>query len=387
MNAKRALSSFRAPKERDAENRTWEVVRLAYRERVPAQRRTSHLRPVLAFGAVVVAGAIALSPAGATVGRLINRALGVQHAAPALLSLPAPGRLLVSGPGGTWTVAADGSTRRLGPWSQASWSPHALYVTAASANQLAAVTPHGIPQWTLARPAVDDPRWYPPTGYRIAYLSGGDLRVVAGDGTGDHLVAAGIAKVAPAWRPAHPYQLAYVSRRGRVVVRDADTGLVLWSVNPGADIRQLAWSGDGERLLALSSHALRVFAANGALSSTVPLAGGARPGDAALSPDGRTLALVLGGSESEVVVENLHASDPTPRRVLAGSGVRQVEWSPNGKWLLISWPAANQWVFVRVAGMPRIVAVSRITQQFSAGSHHGFPQLEGWCCTAEGSAG
>lgn len=385
MSAKRALSSFRAPEERDAENRTWEVARSAYRARVPAQRRTSHLRPVLAFGAVVVAGAIALSPAGATVGRLINRALGVQHAAPALLSLPASGRLLVSGPGGTWTVAADGSTRRLGPWSQASWSPHALYLTVAGANQLATVTPHGIPQWTLARPAVDDPRWYPPTGYRVAYLSGGDLRVVAGDGTGDHLLAAGIAKVAPAWRPAHPYQLAYVSRRGRVVVRDADTGLVLWSVNPGADIRQLAWSGDGERLLAVSSRAVRVFAAGGALSSSVQLPRGARPGDAALSPDGRTLALVLGGGE--VVVVDLGASHPTPRRVLAGSGVRQVEWSPDGKWLLISWPAANQWVFVRVAGMPRIVAVSRIAQQFSAGANRGFPRLEGWCCTAEGAAG
>lgn len=387
MSAKRALTRFRALDEHGAANRAWEVVRSVYEERVPSTPSRSYRRPALALAAALLVGAVALSPAGATVGRLITRALGVQHAAPALFSLPAPGRLLVSGSGGTWTVAADGSTRRLGPWTQASWSPHGLYVTVASGDQLAAIDPRGTPQWALARPTISAPRWYQPTGYRIAYLSRDDLRVVAGDGTGDHLLATRVAKVAPAWRPAHPYQLAYVTGRGRVVVREADTAQALWSADPGAAIDQLAWSPGGQRLLALSPTTVRVYAASGALDSSLALPRAAPAIDGALSPDGHTLALVRGGSGSDVEVVNLDLPHPAGRRVLAGAGLQQVDWSPDGKWLLVSWPAANQLVFIRVAGAPRIAAVSRIAQQLSAGTDRGFPRLDGWCCTAQGAAG
>jgi hypothetical protein len=336
----------------------------------------------------VLIGAVALSPAGATVGRLITRALGVQHAARALFSLPAPGRLLISGPGGTWTVAADGSTRRIGAWLQASWSPHGLYIAVAGGDQLAAVDPRGTPQWTLARPMVSDPRWYPPSGYRVAYLSEGDLRVVAGDGTGDHLLAAGVANVPPAWRPGHAYQLAYVTRHGSLQLRDADTSRLLWSAPTGVATKELAWSADAQRLLALSPQAARVHTGGGEELSSLVLPRSAPAIDGALSPDGHTLAVVLGGSSSDVVVENVAAHSRHARRVLAGAGLREVAWSPNGQWLLVSWPAANQWVFVRVAGAPRIAAVSRIAQEFSAGPRpRGFPQLEGWCCTSAGSAG
>jgi hypothetical protein len=76
------------------------------------------------------------------------------------------------------------------------------------------------------------------------------------------------------------------------------------------------------------------------------------------------------------------------RQLLAGAGLREVSWSPNGKWVVISWPAADQWVFVRAVGSPRVAAVGRIAQQFSAGaSPKAFPQLEGWCCTVQGPAG
>jgi hypothetical protein len=66
-----------------------------------------------------------------------------------------------------------------------------------------------------------------------------------------------------------------------------------------------------------------------------------------------------------------------------------VDWSPDGDWLLVSWPRANQWVFDRVVGSPpRIMAVSRISQQFAPrGAGPGFPTLAGWCCTASGTAG
>src|SRR5205807_44563 len=152
MSAERALNRFRAPGERDAEDTAWEAVRSAYHAQIPVTRRRSYRRPAGVFTAgVVLVGAVALSPAGATVGRLINRALGAAHAAPTL-SLPAPGRMLVSGPGGTWLVAADGSIRRLGPWGEASWSPHGRYVAAAGGDHLTAIDPRGTLQWTLTRP-------------------------------------------------------------------------------------------------------------------------------------------------------------------------------------------------------------------------------------------
>jgi hypothetical protein len=380
--AKKRLREFRAPDEIGAENRAWDVVRSAYLERERHVARRPRWRLAVAPVLTVIVAALVLSPAGATVRRLINQALGEKHASPALFALPSPGRLLVSGPGGAWTAAADGSVRRLGPWSQASWSPHGLFVAVASGDQLAAVDPHGMVRWQLARPAVSDPRWYAPSGYRVAYLSAGTLRVVAGDGTGDHLLATAVAHVAPAWRPGQrdgPFELAY-ARAGRVVVRDGDTGRILWSTPPGPKPFELTWSADGRRLLVLSAHQARTYSASGALISRLALPGAAS--DGALSTDGRKLALVLGGRE--VVVGRGGAL----RQVLAGAGVKTVSWSPDARWLLVTWPAANQWVFVRVAGAPRIEAVSRISQQFSSGGGAlAFPELDGWCCAVTGAAG
>jgi hypothetical protein len=386
--AKRTLREFRAPDEVGAENRAWDVVHSAFLDREAAVSRRPRRRLALAPAVAVIVAALVLSPAGATVRRFITQELGVRHAAPALFALPSPGRILVSGPGGTWIASADGSTRRLGAWGQASWSPHGLFVAVASGDQLAAVDPHGTVRWALARPAVSDPRWYSPSGYRVAYLSAGTLRVIAGDGTGDRLLATGVAHVAPAWRPGAalgPFELAYVTARGPVVVRDGDTGRIVWSRPAPFRPSELMWSADGQRLLALSARTVSIYAASGRLISRLALPAGVDVSDGALSPDGRTLALVLGGRE--VVVASAGSAHPSLRQVLGGTGVRQLSWSPDSRWLLVSWPAANQWVFVRVAGMPRLAAVSRIAQQFSSGHAQGFPQLEGWCCTAQGQAG
>jgi Tol biopolymer transport system component len=261
-----------------------------------------------------------------------------------------------------------------------------LFVAVAASDRLAAVDPRGNVRWAVARPGVSDPSWFPPTGYRVAYLSSDTLRVIAGDGTGDHLLATRVARVAPAWRPYHAYQLAYVTGRGRLVVRDADTGLVLWSVVTHERPRELMWSSDGARLVVLSATAARTYAGNGAPRTTMTLSHSAPATDGALSPDGRKLALILGGDE--VVVTNSAAAKPSTRQLLAGSGLRELSWSPNGRWLIVAWPAADQWVFLRVGGTPRVAAVARIAQQFSdRPSASAFPRLEGWCCTARGPAG
>jgi hypothetical protein len=388
MTSRRALSRFPVPDERAAEARAWGVIRGTFQEREPAAHRRSYRRPVAAATAVLVlAVSLVLSPAGATVGRLISRAFGVRHASPALISLPASGRLLVSGASGTWTVGPQGSKRRLGRWTTASWSPHGRYLAVARGDELVAVSPFGIPQWGLERPRISDPRWFPSSGYRVAYLSGAELRVVAGDGTQDHLVAGGVARVAPAWRPGHPYQLAYVTAGGRLMVRDGDAGVSLWSARPGVRVRQLAWSADGQRLLALSVRKVSIYSAGGRLLSVKAVPGDASIESAAFSPDGRSLSLVSGGPGSAVIVLSL-SGHSAPRRVLTGAGLGQVAFSPNGRWLLITWPAADQWVFVRVVGAPRIAAVSRIAQHFSVrGKPQQFPRLDGWCCAATGAAG
>ena len=108
----------------------------------------------------------------------------------------------------------------------------------------------------------------------------------------------------------------------------------------------------------------------------------------ALSPDGRTLALVRGGAADDVVLADLGSRATQLRPVFPGVGLGALAWSPDGRWLLVSWPAADQWVFIRVVGKPRIAAVSRIAEQLADGGSRGaFPRLEGWCCTTLGASG
>jgi WD40-like Beta Propeller Repeat len=390
-SAKQALREFRAPDETGAEDRAWTTVRSAYLEREPVAVHRRRVRPAIRLAtapiaALLMAGLL-LSPAGASVRRLITHALGERRASPALSSLPSPGRILVSGAGGTWSVAADGSTRHVGAWRQASWSPHGLFLAVSSGDRLAAVDPRGEVHWAIDRPSISDPRWFSPSGYRVAYLSAGTLRVIAGDGTGDHLLANAVAGVAPAWRPGHPYELAYVTDRGSIVVRDADTGRLLWSTPPGPQVRGLIWSSDGRRLFVVCGHAGRIYTGGGSLRAWLDWPGHTSAGDAALSPDGRTLAVVT--DHDQVVALSTDVRTPATRQLLTGAGLGDVSWSPDGRWLLVSWPAADQWVFLRVAGPPHVTAVSRIKQQFSSAgaAARGFPQLDGWCCTATGQAG
>jgi len=358
MNVKRALE--RIPADREAEDRAWAVVRSAFanREAVPRHRVRGRLA-LAAVGIAVVGAAAALSPPGRAVVNAVRRSIGIEHAAPALFRLPSPGRLLVSGRGGTWVIAGDGSKRRLGSWPEASWSPHGLFVVAWSRDTLAAVEPQdGTVRWSLARPDVSLPSWGGTrTDTRIAYFSGGSLRVVAGDGTGDRLLAHSAARIAAVWQPER-HVVAYVSRPGVVVVRNVDSGAVVGSHHVGGSVRSLAWSTDGKRLAVATSRGLRVF---GGKRVTLPLrnvrsVAFARSGELALlTPQ----ALLVYGAEGLQTVLRVQTR-------LAG-----VAWSPDGRWLVTSLPRADQWVFV---GRGRVLAVSHIARQFGGAG----PSLDGW---------
>jgi hypothetical protein len=357
----------RIPADRAAEERAWAVVRAAYAEREPVRARVAvRRRLVLAAAALVLACvAAALSPPGRAVVNAVRRSIGIENAQPALFRLPAPGRLLASGGGGTWVVAADGSRRRLGGWPAAAWSPHALYVVAWSRDGLAAIQPsHGTIHWSLARPAVSDVRWGGTrVDTRVAYLSGRSLRVVAGDGTGDRLLVAPVAPVAPEWRPEQ-HVLAWVARGGHtVVVRDVDTGAVLAVHRVRSRVNQLAWSADGRRLAAGTATGVEVFGAGGVERID-------RRGVRALAfaPDG---ALALLTSRAVLVdgVDGLRTVLRVPERL---SGLA---WSPDSRWLATSLPAADQWVFV---GAHRLLAVAHIARQLGGAP----PTLDGWAAGA-----
>ena len=60
--------------------------------------------------------------------------------------------------------------------------------------------------------------------------------------------------------------------------------------------------------------------------------------------------------------------------------LRGVAWSPNGAWLVIGWPAADQLVFVRIGVKPKLNAVSNVARQFLS---HSFPGIGGWAVSIE----
>ena len=364
-DVKRVLASV--PVDNHAEDRAWELVRSAFAEREPV---VTHRRrfgiAVVAVGAAVLAAA--LSPPGRAVVNAVRRSIGIERATPALFRLPSAGRLLVSGPGGAWVVATDGSKRLLGEYPQASWSPHGLFVVGARTNELATMEPSGRIHWTLARPQISFPRWSGThTDTRIAYLTMTRLHVVGGDGRGD-IDAEGLpaaARVAPAWRPSTTalHVLAYVTTHGRVTVLNPDRGNVWWTSEGYAGPQALAWSPDGKRLVLAAQSKVVVFDGQSGRARTLHVEGVRA---VAFAPDGR-LALLRGRAVLLLDGSQLRTLFIAPGR-LAG-----LAWSPNGRWLLTGLPSADQWVFLQTSGGHRVLAVSHIRSQFD-----GEATLDGW---------
>ena len=232
------LDRIEIPNEHEARERTWAVVRAAYAEREPHPRGRSW-KPAAAIAVALVALAGLLSPPGRAVLDEIREVVGVEKAKPALFSLPAPGRLLVTADSGAWVIDEDGSKRLLGSYREAWWSPFGRFVVASRPNEIVALTLGGDVRWTLARPDVRYPRWGGTrTDTRIAYLSAGTLRVVGGDGKGDRLLDSRPSDRAPLWRPGSAHVLVYERRDGSIRVVDADTGAQLERKVPKTFLRQ-----------------------------------------------------------------------------------------------------------------------------------------------------
>jgi hypothetical protein len=363
------VKDFRAPNEHEAAERAWRVMHAAYRTREPVTWPRRHLRPLIAGAVVAAAVAAVLSPPGRSVVHSLRKAVGVENAQTELFSLPTRGRLLVSGKGGAWIVNADGSRRRLGAYRDAAWSPHGIYIVAVRRNELVALDPKGNVRWTLPRRSPRFPTWTGTfTDTRIAYLAGGRLHVVAGDGTGDRTIGPA-NRVAPAWRPGQGHVVAYATR-GKAIVYDVDSGRVLLRTPPGPP-RKLAWSDDGKLLLVFRPFALRVYDMRGRVVLQDDPSDATHDADAVFAPGTHRLVIIrIHGLASDVFTGR------DGRLLYRGSGVlRQLVFSPGGRWLLVTWPTADQWVFVRVGRPRQIVGAARIASQFG-----GYPRAVSWCC-------
>ena len=368
---KNDLENIEIPSEHDARERTWAVVRTAFADRQPVERRARRLRPALALAVGLAFVAAVLSPPGQAVIDEIREVVGVERAQPALFSLPAEGDLLVASDVGIWVVHEDGARRLLGDYREASWSPFGRFVVAVRENELAALEPDGDVRWTLARRDVTSPRWAgTQTDTRIAYVDRSGIRLVAGDGTGDRLLVPSV-RGRLAWRPGTGLVLAYASSR-EVRVLDVDTGRTLWRTQrrSAAPLTTVEWSSDGQRLLVLSPDALAVYDARGRVVDRNDPSEGRFDVDAAFQPGTYRVSIArVHGSQSTVVGR---------RTLFNGFGeFREIAWSPNGRWLLVTWPTADQWVFVRAGLGKRIRAVSNVSEQFRS---RAFPRVEGWCC-------
>jgi WD40-like Beta Propeller Repeat len=389
---RRMIVATAPPDEIGAQRRGWRVTRAAFSEREPTPWPTRNRR-LLTAGAVGAAVLLAaISPPGrAVIGgvrdavgteKVVVRAPAAQPARTGPMRLPTEGRVLVAAPSGVWFLSAQGSRRRVGDYDEATWAPGGGLVGASSRHQLATVTPSGRVRWTLARPRTHSPRWSP-SGSRIAYLSGRNLRVVGADRTGDARIEAA-DDVAPAWRPGGENVLAYSASDGTVTVLSTDDRVTRWTAaGSAASPSQLDWSADGERLLVVRDLgggrlALVVFDGDGLRLQYLELPG--VPIEAAFSPNDHRIALVRRvGPRSELLVLE---SDMLRRQTLVFSGqgrFSDVAWSPGGRWLLLGWPSADQWLFIRSEDVSKVSAISSLGVQFRSRGRE-FPRIEGWCC-------
>lgn len=384
----RSALELAAPIDDDARERSWLVAQSAYDEyeRHPKRRRLAALvlaAALLPLGAVGVAAA---SAPDSGVGRWVQRVLGVGHSQtrPALGRIPGGGRLLVQAGASAWVVSSTGTKRRLGIYAGTAWSPHGLFVVGWHGRELTALDPNGHVRWSLARPQpISSARWGPVDGFRIAYVAGSQLRVVWGDGSHDRGLAASAA-VAPAWRPDAAHVLAYVDSRDRVSVAAADTRARLWRSAPVAHPLQLAWSPDASRLLVVTRRHLLLFGGSGRRLASRTVPAGRLVSDAEWAPRGGDVALVRYDAladRSDLVLADADRGLAERQLSSEPGHFGAPAWSPSASRLLLPWPDANQWLFLRPHARAAIAAVANIAGQFMPGARRAsFPRSVQWCC-------
>lgn len=390
-----ALRTRPTADERQAQERAWLLLRAAWDADARAGARGGRRWRWVSIPALVVLALLAVaSPPGVAVAELVRQAIGKADPAPparpvAGRALPGGGTLLASGRKGPVVVHGARSQDRklLGAVDEAAWSPRGRFVIVARGAQVIAVDRGGRRRWSIDADArVRGPRWSP-DGFRVAYLAGRRLRVIAGDGTGGRALVRARPSIAPAWRPRTAlgrHVVAYVEPSGRVAVRDADTGLRLGSSRARLGVRALAWTGDGSRLMVLTATRLIWLTPGG--TSTRFVSPGRRQRFVALAAagQGRSYATITRSAAGRSQVFLTHGRGSGTRFLFGVPGATAgLAFSPDGRWLAVASEAADAWLLLRPGpdGLTAQRAIAGVQRRLGAGSA---PRLEGWCCAQTG---
>jgi dipeptidyl aminopeptidase/acylaminoacyl peptidase len=369
------LRTVPVPDEDAARERTARALASAYAQRRPARSRR-RLTPLAATLAALslTAAALAASGQGGAVTRWLGDLVDPPPPAQRLDRLPAPGRLLAVSAEGAWLIEGDGDRHALGDFADATWSPQGLFVAGVHGSQLSTVDPAGELRWTLTATApVRDPRWGP-DGFRIAYRSGPSLRVVAGDGSGDRLIAERVVPLAAAWRPDDSHALAYVTAGGRLRLAMVDDGTATTMATGLRDARWIGWAAGG--LLAATPRRL-VTARRPGAAWRAPA--GAAIATAALSPGGDRIAVLLRGSgHARLLLVDARTLRAGRTLTTFAGGARALTWSPDGRWLVAAQPRRGRWLLVPLARGARPRALTGLGAALGGPAARALPR--GWCC-------
>ena len=270
------------------------------------------------------------------------------------------------------------------PTDAATWSPRGLFVAAIGDGDLVAVDPQvRFAGRSHARVASAIRSGLPTaTGSPIAIETRCER---SPGGTGDHLSWPSSAAVAPAWRPGRGHELTLVEPDGGLRTIDADSGRSVSTAAPGLRPVRLEWSRDGSRLMVAGRNGIEILGRSGALLWRRSATPGTEIVSAALALDERRVAVIAGSVGSGHHRSELLLLGPggTTIPVFSGPGrFSGVFASAEGRWLLLEWPTADQWLFLDLAHPQGVVAVSNISAQFAPGatSPSAFPSVAGWCC-------
>lgn len=219
-----------------------------------------------------------------------------------------------------------------------------------------------------------------PTGGRLLVTSDAGAWVVDRDGSKRLLGAYREAS----WSPFGAFVVA--TKPNELVALEPD-GHVRWSL-ARPDVRLPRWGGTrtDTRIAYFSDGVLRVVAGDGRGDRVVDERAALR------APEWRPgNVLVYARRDASVRAVNVDTGAAVPgqrfsrpvtvsRRVLpSGAQVGEATRSPDGRWVVVAWPEADQLVFFRTtAGAQRVWAVSDISAQFRSRT---FPRIAGWCCS------